>query len=114
MKMSKSRICRHLLGLAVAGVGLLASGAAFAELGQPAPWEVTLQQSGSPVMDNIVWFHNFLLVIITVITLFVLALLLTVIVKYNDRANPVSSRTTHNTLLEVAWTLVPVMVLVAI
>ncbi|MBI5264548.1 MAG: cytochrome c oxidase subunit II [Bradyrhizobium sp.] len=111
MKMSMGR---RLLGLAVAGAALAASGAAFAELGQPAPWEYQLQQSGSPVMDNIVWFHNFLLVIITVITLFVLALLVVVVVKFNARANPVPSRTTHNTLIEVMWTLVPVLILVAI
>jgi cytochrome c oxidase subunit 2 len=65
-------------------------------------------------MDNIISFHNFLLVIITLITLFVLALLVVIIVRFNARANPVPSRTTHNTLLEVAWTLVPVAILVMI
>ncbi|MDH2343812.1 cytochrome c oxidase subunit II [Bradyrhizobium sp. SSUT18] len=114
MKMSMGPVGRHLLGLAVAGLTLATGGAAFAELGQPAPWEWTLQQSGSPVMDNIVWFHNFLFVLITVITLFVLALLVIVVVKFNARANPVPSRTTHNTLIEVAWTLVPVLILVGI
>src|SRR6478672_4581016 len=96
---------RHLLGLAVAGLTLATGGAAYAELGQPAPWEWTLQQSASPVMDNIVWFHNFLFVLITLITLFVLALLIVVVMKFNAKANPVPSRTTHNTLIEVAWTL---------
>src|SRR5438270_11200047 len=114
MKMSMGPVGRHLLGLAVAGLTLATGGAAFAELGQPAPWEWTLQQSGSPVMDNIVWFHNFLFVLITVITLFVLALLVVVVVKFNAKANPVPSRTTHNTLIEVAWTLIPVLILVAI
>lgn len=114
MKMSMGPVGRHLLGLAVAGLTLATGGAAFAELGQPAPWEWTLQQSGSPVMDNIVWFHNFLFVLITVITLFVLALLVVVVVKFNAKANPVPSRTTHNTLIEVAWTLVPVLILVGI
>ena len=108
------RMCRQLLGLAVAGLTLATGGAAFAELGQPQPWEWTLQQSGSPVMDNIVWFHNFLFVLITLITLFVLALLVIVVVKFNAKANPVPSRTTHNTLIEVAWTLVPVLILVGI
>src|SRR3982750_909551 len=107
MKMSMGPVGRHLLGLAVAGLTLATGGAAFAELGQPAAWEWTLQQSASPVMDNIVWFHNFLFVLITLITLFVLALLVAVVVKFNARANPVPSRTTHNTLIEVAWTLVP-------
>ncbi len=65
-------------------------------------------------MDNIVWFHDFLSVLIIVITLFVLALLVIVVVKFNAKANPVPSRTTHNTLIEVAWTLVPVLILVGI
>jgi cytochrome c oxidase subunit II len=111
MKMSKGQ---RLLGFAVAGMALAAGGTAFAEVGQPAPWEVTLQQAASPVMENIISFHNLLLVIITVITLFVLALLIMVVVKFNARANPVPSRTTHNTLIEVAWTLIPVLILVAI
>src|SRR3954454_16735279 len=114
MKMSMGPVGRHLLGLAVAGLTLATGGAAFAELGQPVAWEWTLQQSASPVMDNIVWFHNFLFVLITLITLFVLALLVIVVVKFNARANPVPSRTTHNTLIEVAWTLVPVLILVGI
>lgn len=114
MKMSKGQLGARLLGLAVVGATLVAGGSAFAELGQPAPWEFKLQESGSPVMDNIVWFHGLLLTIITVITLFVLALLIIVVVKFNARANPVPSRTTHNTLLEVAWTLIPVLILVTI
>jgi len=114
MKVSKGQTGRRLLGLAVVGVALAAGGAAFAELGQPAPWEYTLQESATPVMDNIVWFHNFLFVLITVITLFVLALLVVVVIKFNARANPVPSRTTHNTLIEVAWTLIPVVILVII
>ena len=114
MKMSKGQIGRRLLGLTVAGMALVAGGTAFAELGQPAPWEWKLQEAGSPVMENITWFHNFLFVLITVITLFVLALLVVVVVKFNARANPVPSRTTHNTLIEVAWTLIPVLILVGI
>ncbi|HYS45099.1 MAG TPA: cytochrome c oxidase subunit II transmembrane domain-containing protein, partial [Rhizomicrobium sp.] len=112
--MSKGQTGRRLLGFAVAGVALATCGAAFAELGQPAPWEYKLQESGSPVMDNITWFHNFLLVLITVITLFVLALLVIVVIKFNAKSNPVPSRTTHNTLIEVAWTLIPVLILVGI
>lgn len=109
-----ARCLGMVLGLAAAGVALALGGTASAELGQPAPWEFKLQEAASPVMENIVWFHNFLLVIITVITLFVLALLVAVVMKFNARANPVPSRTTHNTLIEVAWTLIPVLILVAI
>src|SRR5579872_2968231 len=114
MTMSKGQIGRRLLGLVVAGVTALASGSASAELGQPAPWEFKLQGSATEVMDFITTFHNGLLIVITIITLFVLALLVTVIVKFNARTNPVPSRTTHNTLIEVAWTLIPVLILVGI
>jgi cytochrome c oxidase subunit 2 len=94
--------------------GLLASGAAFAGLGQPTPWQLGFQQSATPVMDNVVWFHDLLLWLITAITAFVLVLLLIIFVRFNARSNPTPSRTTHNTLLEVAWTLVPVIILVTI
>jgi cytochrome c oxidase subunit II len=114
MKMSKGQMGRRLLGFALAGVALAACGTASAELGQPAPWEYKLQESATQVMDDITWFHNWLLITITIITLFVLALLTIVVVKFNARANPVPSRTTHNTLIEVAWTLIPVLILVAI
>src|ERR1700688_4221872 len=114
MKMSKGQTGRRLLGFAVAGVALVTCGGAFAELGQPAPWEDTLQEAASPVMEDITSFHNFLTVLITIITLFVLTLLVIVVVKFNAKANPVPSRTTHNTLIEVAWTLIPVLILVGI
>src|SRR5664279_3430954 len=115
MKMSKGQIGRRLLGLAVVGAALVtAGGTAFAELGQPAPWEFKLQGSATQVMDDITSFHNWLLITITLITLFVLALLVLVVVKFNAKANPVPSRTTHNSLIEVAWTLIPVLILVGI
>ena len=114
MKMSKGLIGRPYLALAVAGIALVTSGSAFAELGQPAPWEYKLQGAATPVMESITWFHNMLLWIITVITLFVLGLLVAVVVKFNARSNPIPSRTTHNTLIEVAWTLIPVLILVGI
>ncbi|CAL80310.1 cytochrome c oxidase, subunit II [Bradyrhizobium sp. ORS 278] len=114
MKMSKGQLGACLLKLAVTGVTLVSGGSAFAEMGQPAPWEYKLQEAATPVMENITWFHGLLLTIITLITLFVLALLVAVVVKFNARANPVPSRTTHNTLLEVAWTLIPVLILVTI
>jgi cytochrome c oxidase subunit II len=114
MKLLKGQMGRHLLGLAIVGMALVASGSAYAELGQPAPWEIKLQGSATEVMDFITKFHDALLVVITLITLFVLALLITVMVKFNARANPVPSRTTHNTMIEVAWTLIPVLILVGI
>jgi cytochrome c oxidase subunit 2 len=92
-----------------------AGGVAFAnDYGQPVPWQMGFQKSAAPTMDDITWFHDILLWIITIITLFVLALLLIVIVKFNAKANPTPSKTTHNTLIEVAWTVIPVIILVAI
>jgi cytochrome c oxidase subunit 2 len=114
MKMSIGQSGRRLLGLAVVGAALVFGGAAFAELGQPAPWEWRLQEAATPVMENIIWFHNFLFWLITIITLFVLGLLVIIMVKFNAKANPVPSKTTHNTLIEVAWTIIPVLILVGI
>jgi len=114
MKMSMGRSGRRLLGLAIVGAALAFGGAAFAEMGQPAPWEYTLQEAATPVMENIIWFHNFLFWLITIITLFVLALLVIVMVKFNAKKNPIPSKTTHNTLIEVAWTIIPVLILVGI
>jgi cytochrome c oxidase subunit II len=119
MTMSKGQIgCRslgrRLLGGAVVGAAMAFSGTAFAELGQPAPWQFKLQEAATPVMENITWFHNFLFGLITVITLFVLALLILVVTKFNAKANPVPSKTTHHTLIEVAWTIIPVLILVGI
>jgi cytochrome c oxidase subunit II len=108
-------VFKRLTALAVTGLVLLAGAtAAMAGLGQPSPWQLGFQQSATPVMDNITWFHDFLLYIITGIALFVLVLLLIVMVRFNARANPVASRTTHNTLLEVAWTIVPIVILLVI
>lgn len=86
----------------------------WAGVGQPSPWQVNLQGAATPVMSDVIWFHNLLLWIITGIVILVMALLVTVIVKFNARANPVPSRTTHNTLVEIVWTVVPVAILVAI
>ena len=107
-------VLKRSMALAIGTAAVLASRAALAGLGQPSPWQMGLQQSVSPVMDNVVWFHNFLLYLITAIAVFVLILLLIVIVRFNARANPTPSKTTHNTLLEVMWTLVPVVILVSI
>jgi cytochrome c oxidase subunit 2 len=114
MTMSKGQIGRRLLGVAVLGAAMAMGGAAWAELGQPAPWEYKLQESVTPVMDNITWFHNLLVWLVTAITLFVLVLLVIIVVKFNSKANPVPSKTTHHTLIEVAWTIIPVLILVGI
>jgi len=108
-----------LIALAAGKIALLVAAvlfpaAALAGTGQPSPWQLGLQTAVTPVMTDIAWFHDFLLYIITAITLFVLILLVVVMVRFNARANPTPSKTTHNTLVEVVWTVVPVLILVAI
>jgi cytochrome c oxidase subunit II len=108
-------VFKRLAGLVVVIAAVLAgAGAALAALGQPSPWQFGLQQSASPVMDSITSFHDFLLYIITAITSFVLVLLIIVIIRFNARSNPIPSRTTHNTWLEVAWTIIPIVILLVI
>lgn len=107
-------VLKRLIAFVALSGAVLFAGAAIAQTGQPHPWQITLQGAASPVMHDIVWFHDFLLWIIAIISLFVLALLLIVIVKFNAKSNPVPSRTTHNTMIEVVWTVVPVLILVAI
>ena len=75
-------VLKRLIAFVVTGVTVIASGgAAWAGLGQPSPWELGLQQSATPVMDDIVWFHDFLLWLIAAIALFVLVLLAIVVVQ---------------------------------
>ncbi len=100
---------------AVPWLGLLTTaGGASAKEGQPSPWQMDLQTPVTEIAREMVWFHDFLLVIITVITLFVLGLLVYVMLRFRERANPEPSRVTHNALLEIAWTVVPVLILVVI
>jgi cytochrome c oxidase subunit II len=101
------------LGGALVAVGLLGlSATGFAA--EPTNWAIGLQESASPVKTLIESLHDLLLVIITVITLFVLGLLAYVVWKFDAKKNPTPSRTSHNTLLEVAWTVIPVLILVVI
>jgi cytochrome c oxidase subunit II len=107
-------ISRLTVGAAAVGTLLMTSGLAFAGLGQPVPWQLGLQEAASPVMTDIISFHDFLLWIISAITAFVLILLIIIMIRFNARTNPTPSRTTHNTLLEIIWTIVPVIILVTI
>ncbi len=109
------KVFSRLTAIAViAGVLLASAGVAFAGLGHPSPWQMDLQGSATPVMDEISEFHYFLLWVTGVISVFVLALLLIIIVRFNARANPTPSRTTHNTLIEILWTVIPVIILAVI
>jgi cytochrome c oxidase subunit 2 len=108
-----------LPGLIGIATGLLAtSGAALAEgsgEGHAVPGQMGFQRGTTEIAHEMHWFHDWLLLpIITIICLFVLALLVWIVLKFNEKANPVPSRTTHNSLLEVAWTIIPVLILVVI
>ena len=89
-------------------------GACSAYAKQPEPWQLGFQKAGSENMAMITDFNNFLLYIMTAITLIVLGLMVYVMVRFNARANPEPSKTTHNTLVEVVWTVVPILILVVI
>ncbi|MDH3235420.1 MAG: cytochrome c oxidase subunit II [Alphaproteobacteria bacterium] len=92
-------------------LGTLAS--AFAE-GRSVPWQMGFQPAATPSMERIASFHDLLLVIIIAITIFVTGLLAYVLVRFRASANPTPSKTTHNTFVEIAWTIVPIMILVLI
>lgn len=81
---------------------------------QPKDWQTGLQAAATPTMERINSFHNMLLYIIVAISLFVLALMIYAMVRFRKSANPTPSRTTHNTLIEVLWTVVPIVILVTI
>ncbi len=90
-------------------IALLAAGPARAD--QPVEWQVGMQAAATPIMEAIRWFEQYTLWFIIPITLLVLFLLAWVIIRYRASANPVPSRTSHNTLVEVVWTVGPVVIL---
>ena len=84
-------------------------------LGQPTPGAIDLQQAASPLKHHAIWFHNIILMpIITAITLLVLGLLIWIAIRYNAKANPVPAKFSHNTTIEIIWTIVPVVILMVI
>jgi cytochrome c oxidase subunit II len=107
---------RLLAAALLAGPLMVAGGLAGhpARAQAPKPWEMGMQPGFSPVKERIIALHDLVLVIITLITLLVGVLLIWVMVRFNAKRNPVPSRTSHNTILEVAWTLLPVLILVVI
>ena len=82
--------------------------------GRPEPWQMWFQEAASPVMEEIVNFHYLILTIEVLIVVFVLGLMGYIILRFNAKSNPTPTKTTHNTLLEVAWTAVPLMIVVII
>jgi cytochrome c oxidase subunit 2 len=105
------------LALIALGVVLAASATiepALAGIGEPSMWQMNMQTPVTEVARDINDLHDILIWVITAISLFVLSLLIYVMVKFNEKANPVPSKLTHNTLLEVAWILIPCLILVYI
>ena len=101
---------RYALGLvAFATAAIVPSFASALE-----DWQVNFQESASPIMDRIVGFNNGIMIVITLIALFVTALLIIVLIRFRAKVHPVPSKTTHNTVIEVLWTVIPVIILVGI
>ena len=101
--------------MAAAAYGLMATAATAKDLmGQPTPGGIDLQPAASQLKYDAINFHNLLMVIITAITLFVLALIIWIAIRYNKKANPTPARWSHNTAIEIVWTVLPVLILVFI
>ena len=86
----------------------------FVTASEPKPWQMDLQPPSGIIAETATDLHNFLLVVITLISLFVLALLVYVGWRYRENANKIPSKTSHNTIIEVLWTVIPVLILVVI
>lgn len=99
---------------ALLGSVTLFAGAASAAEGRAENWQLGFQPAATPIAEQMHGFHDLLMVIITAITVLVLALLIWVMIRYNEKANPVPSKTSHNTTIEVLWTILPVLILLVI
>jgi cytochrome c oxidase subunit 2 len=106
---------RYVLALALLiPVCLAFSSEVFAAVGAPEPWQMNMTAGFSPMKARLNEFHNELLIIITLIVVVVFVLMAYIAVRFNAKAHPVASTTTHHTMLEVAWTLIPILILMAI
>lgn len=99
---------KFLVSLGAAAATVTAT-SAFAD--QPVPWQMGFQEAATPVMERIRWFEQYTLWFIVPITLLVVALLVWCMIRYRASANPTPSRTSHNTVIEILWTVGPVLVL---
>lgn len=107
------RLCTGVLACLAVAVLALAS-PVLAGSGQPSPQQMGLQEPVTEIARAINWFHDVTNWIIIAIAVFVLALLVIVVVRFNERANPTPSSFTHNTTIEVVWTVVPLLILIGI
>jgi cytochrome c oxidase subunit 2 len=111
--MGMALFCRSLTVFA-GFAGLALSSPVFAADGQPSSWHMGFQKAATPIMQQITDFHTYVTVIITIIALFVSALLVYVMARFNEKRSPLPARTSHHTPLEIAWTVIPILILVAI
>lgn len=105
---------RWAIRLAALAGGFAATAALAAGTGVPEPWQMDQQLPVTDIARDVYSFHHWINWLILAISLFVLALIVTIVMRFGERRNPQPSRTTHHALLEVAWTIVPVLILVAI
>ncbi len=117
--MGMGKRARAIIGSGVAALSLAVFGASSALaddlMGQPTPGGIALQPAASPLKESAHFFHDIVLMpVITLISLLVLGLLLWIVVRYNKKSNPVPAKWSHNTMIEVIWTVVPVLILVGI
>ena len=91
---------------------VLSVSSAFAS--EPLPWQMGLQPPAGSIAEMADNLHNLLLIVITVISIFVLGLMVYVCIRFREQKNPVPSKTTHNSILEVLWTVIPVLILIII
>jgi cytochrome c oxidase subunit II len=112
--MARMTMNSKLLASIVGAAFISAPNVVLAAAGQAEPWQMNLQDPVTPVAEFINVFTNYLHIGMFLISGFVLSLLIYVMVKFNAKANPVPSKTTHHVGLEVAWTLIPVLILVVI
>jgi cytochrome c oxidase subunit 2 len=108
------RLKAVMILVSFAFLGLIGGSVTSAQAQSPKPWEMGMGIPFSSVKERIIDLHNLVLAIITIITLFVAGLLVWVMYRYSEKRNPTPSRTSHNTALEIAWTLIPVLILVVI
>jgi cytochrome c oxidase subunit 2 len=108
---------RVLTGASALAAMTVFAGQALAQdlMGQPTPGAIDLQPAASSLKHEAIWFHDVILMpIITIITLFVLGLIIWIAIRYNKKANPVPAKFSHNTTIEIVWTVVPVIILMVI
>ncbi len=113
------RVANILKAVSATLAGTMAAGGAFAQealetIGKPVDKALNFQPAATELMRDVIWLDTFLLYIITAISVFVTVLLIVVLVRFNKRANPTPATFTHNSALEIAWTIVPIVILIAI